>query len=259
MNDQYTFQAPVGVPSVSTVSPGTTTTSGGTTIAITGNNFINVSGVSFGGTSAASFTVNSSTSISAVTPMHLSGQVDVQVTTSLGTSATSSGDQLIFTTPVLPPAVTGLSTSSGPAAGGNSITILGTNFTNVSGVNFGATAASSYVVNSSSSITAVVPTGTAGVVDITVTNTAGSSGSSSAGKYTYQSSAPTVNGLSATSGYATGGTPVAIIGTNMSSVTTVFFGTVPATSFMATSPTSITAIAPAEAIGTVDVDRRAHV
>ncbi len=253
MNDQYTFQAPVGLPSVSTVSPGTATTSGGTTITITGSNFNNVSGISFGGTPAASFTVNSSTSITAISPMHVSGQVDVQVTTGLGTSATSSGDQLIFTTPVMPPAVTGLTASSGPTAGGNSITILGTNFTNVSGVNFGSIAATSYVVNSSSSITAVVPASVAGAVDITVTNQAGTSGTSSADTYTYQSSAPTVTGLSVTSGYTTGGTPVAIVGTNMSSVTAVLFGTVPATSFMATGPTSITAIAPAEALGTVDV------
>ena len=39
----------------------------------------------------------------------------------------------------------------------------------------------------------------------------------------------------------------------MSSVTAVLFGTVPATSFIATSPTSLTAIAPAEAVGTVDI------
>ncbi len=42
MNDQYTFQSPVGLPAVSTVSPGTATTSGGTTITITGSNFNNV-------------------------------------------------------------------------------------------------------------------------------------------------------------------------------------------------------------------------
>ncbi|MEI8020656.1 MAG: IPT/TIG domain-containing protein, partial [Schlesneria sp.] len=253
MNDQYTFQAPVGLPSVSTVSPGTATTSGGTTIVITGSNFNNVTGISFGGTPAASFTVNSSTSISAVTPMHVSGQVDVQVTTTSGTSAITASDQLIFTTPVLPPAVTGLSTSSGPTAGGNSITILGTNFTNATGVKFGTVSATSFVVNSSSSITVVVPAGVADTVDITVTNQAGTSGWSSADQYSYQSSVPTVTGLSATSGYTTGGTSVAIVGTNMSTVTAVLFGTVPAKSFIATSPTSLTAIAPAEGVGLVDI------
>ena len=253
LNDQFTYQMPMNLPTVTSVSPGTTTISGGSTIAITGTNFMGVTGVSFGGTPAISYTVNSSTSITAVAPIHVSGQVDVQVSAAYGTSATSAADQLIFMTPVLPPAVTGLSTASGSTAGGNSITILGTNFTNVSAVKFGNIPATSYVVNSTSSITAMVPAEAAGVVDVTVTNSAATSGTSAVDLYTFQSNAPTVTGLSVSSGSISGGAPVTITGSNFLGVTAVLFGGVPATSFSLNSPTSMTAIVPAEAVGAVDV------
>ncbi len=118
-SSQFTFQTPIGLPTISTVSPGTATTSGGDAITITGTNFTGATSVSFGGTAATSFTVNSATSITAIAPVHVSGQVDVQVTTAVGVSATTASDQLTFTIPVLPPTVIGISTSTGSTAGGN--------------------------------------------------------------------------------------------------------------------------------------------
>lgn len=252
-SDQFTYVSPYGAPAISSVSPGTATTSGGASITITGSNFSGASAVSFGGTAASSFTVNSSTSITAIAPAHVSGQVDVQVTTAYGTSSTSSNDLLTFTTPVLPPTVTGLSASSGSTSGGNSITIMGSNFTGITGVVFGSTPATSYVVNSSNSITAVVPAGTAGAIDVKVSNMAGTSGMSAADKYTYQSVVPSVSSLSVTSGPTAGGTTVTITGSNFAAITAVKFGTIAATSFTVISSTSITAVSPAEPTGTVDV------
>lgn len=74
------------------------------------------------------------------------------------------------------PNVTGFS----PAAGGpgSSVSITGTNFTGATGVSFNGTPASSFTVNSDTSITAVVPSGaTAG--PITVSNPSGSDASAS--------------------------------------------------------------------------------
>lgn len=64
------------------------------------------------------------------------------------------------------------------AATGATVTITGTGFTGVTGVasvKFGAANATSYAVVSDTSITAVMPTGTAGAANIVITNTNGAS------------------------------------------------------------------------------------
>ena len=74
------------------------------------------------------------------------------------------------------PAVGGLAPSSGPTAGGTTVTITGAHFTHAKAVRFGSTAATSFVVDSPTEITAVAPAGT-GRVRVTVTTWAGTSGS----------------------------------------------------------------------------------
>ncbi len=74
------------------------------------------------------------------------------------------------------PTVTAISPATGPAAGGTSVTITGTNFTGASAVLFGPAAAASFTVNSDTSITAVSPVVAAGsTVDVTVANASGAS------------------------------------------------------------------------------------
>src|ERR1700677_2443460 len=78
-----------------------------------------------------------------------------------------------FRTPTeseIAPLVTGLSPNSGPAAGGTSVTIAGTNFAPGATVMFGGTAATNVVVASSTSIIATTPAGSPGAVTVTVTN-----------------------------------------------------------------------------------------
>jgi hypothetical protein len=90
---------------------------------------------------------------------------------------------------VLPPAITSISPTSGPTAGGTSVTIMGTNFLGVTAVQFGTTAATSFTVTSTTSITAVSPAGT-GIVDITVTATSGTSATSAADQFTFTTPPP---------------------------------------------------------------------
>src|SRR5262249_46614085 len=85
--DHYTF---VAAPTVSSVNPTLGLASGGTSVTITGTNFTGVSAVFFDGTAAASFTVNSTTQITAISPAHAPGTVDVTVTATGGTSATGA-------------------------------------------------------------------------------------------------------------------------------------------------------------------------
>ncbi|NVO13398.1 MAG: IPT/TIG domain-containing protein [Rhodoplanes sp.] len=148
------------------------------------------------------------------------------------------------------PVVTGLSPTSGPTAGTNSVVITGTGFTGATAVKFGATNATGYTVNSATQITATAPAGT-GTVHVTVTTPIGTSATSAADQYTYVP-APTVTGIAPTTGPTTGGTPVTITGTDFTGVTAVTFGATPATGFTFNSATSITATAPAGS-GTVDV------
>ena len=112
----------------------------------------------------------------------------VTVTTPGGTSAISAADQYTYE-PV--PAVTGVSPSSGPSVGGNTVTVTGADFTGGTGfitasaVLFGTVPATSFTVNDDGSITAVVPAGAVGIVDVTVTTTGGTSATSAADQYVY--------------------------------------------------------------------------
>lgn len=64
---------------------------------------------------------------------------------------------------------------------------------------------------------------------------------------------PTVNLIVPKSGSVLGGTKVAVVGTNLTGAFAVAFGTTDATSFTVDSDNSITAVAPPEATGTVDI------
>jgi hypothetical protein len=107
------------------------------------------------------------------------------------------------TTPVIP-AVTALSPGSGPSVSGATVTITGTGFTGTTGVNFGSTPAAAFSVDSDTSISATTPAGS-GTVDVTVTNPAGTSPTSSADQFTYIShwSQGTVTSLPATASAVT--------------------------------------------------------
>ncbi len=88
-----------------------------------------------------------------------------------------------------PPQVSGISPSTGPAAGGTSVEITGTAFTGVTGVSFGPNADLQYTVQSPTAIEAVSPAGT-GTVNITVTTGAGTSATGPADEFAYQSAPP---------------------------------------------------------------------
>ena len=83
-----------------------------------------------------------------------------------------------------PPAVTSLSPTTGPAAGGTSVVLTGTNFAGVTGVNFGTLPATGFTVNSATQITATSPAGT-GTVNVRVTTGAGTSASGASNQFTY--------------------------------------------------------------------------
>jgi alpha-tubulin suppressor-like RCC1 family protein len=245
--------APFAPPTVTGITPSTGAPAGGTSVTITGTNLSEATAVKFGSTAASSYKVNSATSITAVAPAG-SGTVDVTVTTPEGTSATGSSDEFTYGTPT----VTKLNPTSGPLGGGTPVTISGTNLTGATSVKFGSTNATSFTVNSATSVTATSPSGS-GTVDVTVTTGGGTSATGPSDQFSYGTAtgpAPTVTKLKPTSGPTGGGTTVTISGTNLTGATSVKFGSTNATSFTLQTikgVTSISAVAPAESPGKVDV------
>jgi hypothetical protein len=96
-------------PAISSVSPSSGPSVGGTSVTITGTNLTGATAVNFGGSAASNITVNSDTQITATSPAG-AGTVDVAVTTPGGTSATNSADQFMYVpapTVAAPTVVTG--------------------------------------------------------------------------------------------------------------------------------------------------------
>lgn len=99
---------------------------------------------------------------------------------------TSTNKRMGFATlQCLPPFISSLNPNSGFTSGGNTVIITGGDFTETTSVLFGSTPATSFVVNSDTSITAIAPPGSAGVVDVTIVTTHGTSFIMPADRFTY--------------------------------------------------------------------------
>ena len=216
-----------------------TPTSGpaGTVVTITGTNFTGATAVSFGGVAAASFTVNSATSITATVA---SGAISGNVTVA---APTGTASRAWFTVIPAPPTITSFTPTSG--ASGTSVTITGTNFSEVTAVSFGGTNASSFTVNSPTSITAIVGSGASGNVAVTTLG-----GSASLAGFTFIP-APTISSFTPTT--AGLGATITITGTNFTGATAVTFGGTAASSFTVVNATTITAVVSSGASGNVSV------
>jgi alpha-tubulin suppressor-like RCC1 family protein len=236
---------------VTGVSPGSGPQQGGASVSITGLNLSEATSVHFGSIAAGAFTVNSPTSITATSPAG-TGTVDIIVTTSSGTSAASAADRFTY---IPPPIVTKVKPNKGPAAGGTSSTITGSDFTGATTVSFGALPASSFVVNSPTSITAIAPAGTAGATDITVTTASGTSAVGIHDVFKYE--APTIASISPSIGAVTGGTSVTVSGSGFApgaGATSFLLGKSSGGSVQCSSSTSCTFVTPpANKAGVVDV------
>ena len=248
--DQFTYTV-AAAPTVTGLSPTTGPTAGGTSVTITGTGFTGATAVDFGTTAATNLTVVNDTTITADSPAGTAARVDVTVTPRRARRPRRPPISSRYTAAAAP-AVTGLSPTSGPAAGGTPVTITGTGFTGATAVDFGTTAATNLTVVNDTTITADSPAGT-GTVDVTVTPRRARRPRRPPISSRYTAAvAPTVTGLSPTSGPTAGGTPVTITGTGFTGATAVDFGTTAATNLTVVNDTTITADSPA-GTGTVDV------
>jgi hypothetical protein len=251
----YTYEEPPPPgppPVVLLVAPAAGSMDGGTVVTITGTGFTGATAVAFGGTAAA-FAVDSATSITATTPAHAPGPVEVAVTTPNGTS-TVQGLFTYLPLPPVPPVVVLVAPLTGTVDGGTPVTITGTGFSGATAVSFGGTAATSFTVDSDTSISAVTPAHALGPVTVSVTTPAGTS--TVPGLFSYLPIAPpppVVVLVAPLTGPVTGGTAVTITGTGFTGATAVAFDGTAAASFTVDSDTSISAETPAHAAGLVAV------
>ena len=247
----YTYTASNPAPTVTSISPTSGTTAGGTSVTITGTGFLTGATVSLGGTAATNVNVVSATSITATTPAHAAGAVSV-VVTNTDTQTGSLNNGYTYTSSNPAPTVGSITPNAGPVAGGTAVTITGTGFLAGATVSLGGTAATAVNVVGSTSITATTPAHAAGAVTVTVTNSDAQSGSLTNG-YTYRNPAPTVTSITPNTGTTAGGTSVTITGTGFTAGATVSLGGTAATAVNVVSSTSITATTPAHAAGAVSV------
>ncbi len=232
---------------VSTVTPGSGPTSGGTSVTITGSGFHDGSTVTFGGTAATNVVVTSDTQITATTPPHAAGLVNVAVTR----LDTRTGQLANAFTYYAPPAVTSVEPPEGPVAGGTSVSIHGSAFRDGAAVAFDGTPATAVVVVSESRIDATTPAHAAGTVGVAVTNIDGQSGALPSAFY--YAPPPAVASVNPSSGPAAGGVSVTIEGSGFRTGASVTFGGSPATNVVVFGGTIITALTPPHLLGRVTV------
>jgi chitodextrinase len=205
----------------------------GSIVTITGTNFVNVSNVTFYDYPAPSWTVNSPTSITAVVPYGTPSPGRWRVITPDGTAVFNTKYTVTGT-----PTITSVSPMSG--AVGDQVTITGSNFSNVTKVTFYDSPSPSWKLNSSTSITAVVPYGTPSPGRWRVVNPAYTAVYNPTFSVT---GTPAITGVSPMAGPV--GSTVTISGSNFTNDSNVTFYDYPVQSFTINSSNSITAKVPA--------------
>ncbi len=244
----FTYHNP---PDVHSVLPGDGPEGGGTSVTISGTDFSSIgsTSVTFGGAPAANVTVVSSTSITCTTPEHEAGTVDVEVANDFGSDTLPGAFRFNAA-----PEVSDVAPGHGATAGGTSVTITGSGFTDTAdtAVTFGGAEAVNVIVVNQSTITCETPARVAGSADVIVANRNGTGILD--GGFVYHDP-PDVVSVVPGDGPVAGGTNVTIGGSDFSDVgtTSVTFGGAAASNVAVVDESTITCTVPAHAAGSVDV------
>jgi hypothetical protein len=151
------------------------------------------------------------------------------------------------------PSVERVHRHSGPCTGGRQVKLVGSNFLGATAVEFGSTSATSFTVNSTTSITAVSPAESEGRVNVTVSTPSGASALSAHDQYVFT---PTVTSVSPDVATTTAATSVTVTGSGFvpGNLATAFrFGSARAKSVSCVSTTTCVVLAPKHRAATVNV------
>jgi len=240
----YSYVAPV--PQVTAVSPTLGPTAGGNTVTITGSGFTAATAVAFGSTPATSYRVASDVTILAVAPSNGAGTAAVGVTTAGGSSPTVAADQYTYADV---PWISKIKPAACSTLGGCSVTLTGSGFTGATSVAFGSTPATGFTVVSDTTITAVAPAHAAGGLYVRVTTPIGISPIYFYSNWFTFQVPPAVTSLTPDKCSILGGCTVTLTGSGLTRATAVKFGSTSAMSYKVVNDTTVTAVAPAHAVG----------
>ena len=244
--DSYTYR----YPTVTSVSPTHGPASGGNTVTLTGIGFTNLVGVDavkFGNQNAVNYQVQSDVKITAVVPQGEAGE-------SVAVTVTGQDAAFIVTYTYDAMTITAVNADHGPFGGGNTVTITGSGFTEVTNVYFDGLPSPSVSVVSDTQIRAMVPaysgpddTSAPRPVTVSMRNTDGQVASVDE-LYTY--SVPTVRYVDPPSLSSDGGDVIIHgIGFDCGSIIAVYFGSTLATSWYVVDGTQLAVTVPAGAPG----------
>ena len=183
--DLFTYTAGTK-PTITAITPATGDRTGGTEVTITGTGLTDTTRVTFGSTGPATFTVESDTQITAVAPpSNTAGRRHLRIRTPDGISTATTADRFTYTSDTRP-AITSITPTTGPQAGGTEVTITGTDLTDTTRVIFGSAGPATFTVDSPTQITAIAPpSSTTGRRHLRIRTPEGNSAPTRADLYTY--------------------------------------------------------------------------
>ena len=251
LSKAFTYTQP-GAPKVLAVSPTEGPTEGGIVVAVTGTDLRADSVVWFGATPAQTHYFAGPDGIAVVLPaVAAAGTVDVVVKTPGQPDTKLTQGFSYVAAPA--PAVAAVTPAEGPTEGGILVAVSGQGLRANAQVWFGGTKASETIYGGPNGITARLPAGVAGTVDVRVI-TPGFPDAVLPGAFTYtQPGPPQATAVTPTSGPVDGGIVVVVSGVNFRSGSQVTFGGTAAQTLYLTGPTGIAVMLPPGAVGPVDV------
>jgi hypothetical protein len=215
----------------------------GTHIRLIGSHLGRTSNVLFESHSAASINVVSSKEVDATAPSLPVGNYEIYAVTPRGTI--DSGIAYVVSPP--PPTITGVSSNTASAIGGDTIKVYGTHFSTVTLATIGGLP-KTYTLKSDNEIDIVTAAHAAGAVTLSVNTTGGTAQK----PFTFVPAGTNYLSVSSTSvskGSTSGHTTVIIKGNDFTNADKVTFNGVAASSVKVDSPTEITAVTPAAKAG----------
>lgn len=255
----YTANAPA----ITKITPNSGSTSATSAVVIDGVGFASSGtvGVTVGGVPATGVQRVSPTQIKATFPTNTAGAKDVVVTifnalTAPSTVTATRESGFLYIVGSSAPTFAAVTPARGVVAGGNTVTITGTNLRGTDGnaaeITFDGIPATNVVISvDRKSATVTVPAHAAGAVTVAVETIDGRAAKPTA--YTY-AAVPTITSISPSSGVVPGGTLITINGTNFGTGTPIVtVGGAPAICTRLVSPTVIEAVTPAGSAGAVNV------
>jgi hypothetical protein len=156
------------VPTVTSISPTSGTTAGGTTVTITGTNFYSAITATIGAVTCTSPTFVNSTTMTCVTGFNPAGLATVVVTNNPDVQSGTGTNLFTYRSP---PILSSVTPSTGFIGGENTITLSGSGFASGATVTIDGTACTNVVVGSATSATCKTPAGSiTGAKNVVLTN-----------------------------------------------------------------------------------------